>query len=367
VEQAYDIKNERRWKQDRRTYDMLEAATRMCFYVHRKRNFKLTKHIKDFAAYFNCSPRTIRRALKDGCYYREEVFGTIVEKIAFFSAERMDIKHKAAAKNRGRPDAVAKMDAETKAVFDEAVGLLMAKNLKPGEFRPSPYAALIIAARSHNGAVKLPNEKTIRNYAHAKKHGLTEKALRRVGSKPKPNRRKKGEATSKLGHTYDDRPEEVRNPMTIGHLEGDTVCGPVGQKGVYYSFIDRVSSNQYLIYMDNRKEASTLKALKILMVQYHGKILSVTFDRGKEFDGWESIQAILGAEVYYADPYCSCQRAKNENNHLMVRRTSPKKHRLVHRSVKASMSAAEYINNYPRRKFGGKSSNEMHEALLRAA
>ena len=82
VEQAYDTKNRRRWRQDRRTYDKLEAAAMMCFYAHRTRKFRLTRYIKDFAAYFGCSPRTIRRALKDGCYYREEVFGTNVERIA---------------------------------------------------------------------------------------------------------------------------------------------------------------------------------------------------------------------------------------------------------------------------------------------
>ena len=76
---------------------------------------------------------------------------------------------------------------------------------------------------------------------------------------------------------------------------------------------------------------------------------------------------MTGAQVYYADPYTSCQRARNENNHLLVRRTSPKRHRLVHRSVKASMAAAEYINDYPRRKFGGRSSNEVHAALLASA
>ena len=39
------------------------------------------------------------------------------------------------------------------------------------------------------------------------------------------------------------------------------------------------------------------------------------------------------APAYYADLYTSCQRAKNENNYLLVRRTSPKRHRLVHRAV----------------------------------
>ena len=52
------------------------TAAMMCFYAHRTRKFRLTRYIMDFAAYFGCSPRTIRRALKDGCYYREEVFGT---------------------------------------------------------------------------------------------------------------------------------------------------------------------------------------------------------------------------------------------------------------------------------------------------
>lgn len=367
VEQAYDSKSGWEWKQDRRTWDRLEALTLMCFNANRSRRFTLTRYLKEFAMYFGCHPRTIRRALADGCYWREEVFGANVERIAFFSAERMEIKHRRSWGNRGRPDAVARMDAASRAVFDAAVGLLMADRFCEGGFRPSPYAALIIASRGAPEGVRLPCEKTVRNYAHAGKHGLTEKALRRKGSRPKDRARKNGETPLKVGHTFGERPAGVRDPKTIGHLEGDTVCGPVGRKGVYYSFIDRLSSKQYLIYRDNRKGVSTLEALRILTAQCDGMILSITFDRGKEFDDWKAMQDVVGAPVYYADPYTSCQRAKNENNHLLVRRTSPKRHRLVHRSVKSSLAAAEFINDYPRRKFGGRSSNEVHAAFLASA
>ena len=117
----------------------------------------------------------------------------------------------------------------------------------------------------------------------------------------------------------------------------------------------------------DRRTWDRLEALRILKAQCDGMILSITFDRGKEFDDWKAMQDVVGAPVYYADPYTSCQRAKNENNHLLVRMTSPKKCRLVHRSVKVSMAAAEYINNYPRRKFGEKSSNEVHASFLESA
>ena len=117
----------------------------------------------------------------------------------------------------------------------------------------------------------------------------------------------------------------------------------------------------------DRRTWDRLEALRILTAQCDGMILSITFDRGKEFDDWKAMQDVVGAPVYYADPYTSCQRAKNENNHLLVRRTSPKRHRLVHRSVKSSLAAAEFINDYPRRKFGGRSSNEVHVAFLASA
>ena len=364
VEHAYDIKNQRKWKQDRRTYDALEAATMVCFYAHRTRNFRLLDHLSEFAKAFNCSERTIRRAFADGCYWRDEEFGATAERIAFFSAERMERVHKARWVKRRRPDAVEGMDDNTKMAFQMMVKLLM-DTPKRGTFRPSPYAALIIACRS-NPKVKLPCEKTIRNYAHKGKYGLSEKALRVKGIKKKTRPRKKGEDSGKIGHTWDDRPEDVKNPQSLGHLEGDTVCGPTGRKGVYYSFIDRVSSVQYLIYRDNRKAPSTLDALEILKKQVRGGIKSITFDRGTEFDDVVSMEKILGVKVYFADPYRSCQRAKNENNHLLVRRSSPKKKCLVHRSVRASRRAAEYINDYPRRKFGGKSANEVHAEKLAA-
>lgn len=70
VEQAYDSKSGWEWKQDRRTWDRLEALTLMCFNANRSRRFMLTRYLKEFAMYFGFHPRTIRRALADGCYWR---------------------------------------------------------------------------------------------------------------------------------------------------------------------------------------------------------------------------------------------------------------------------------------------------------
>lgn len=70
MEQAYDSKSGWEWKQDRRTWDRLEALTLMCFNANRSRRFMLTRYLKEFAMYFGFHPRTIRRALADGCYRR---------------------------------------------------------------------------------------------------------------------------------------------------------------------------------------------------------------------------------------------------------------------------------------------------------
>lgn len=42
-------------------------------------------------------------------------------------------------------------------------------------------------------------------------------------------------------------------------------------------------------------------------------MLTITTDNGKEFSGHKDITAALGAQVYFANPYHSWERALNEN------------------------------------------------------
>ena len=51
----------------------------------------------------------------------------------------------------------------------------------------------------------------------------------------------------------------------------------------------------------------------------HNKTLTIPADNGKEYAGHETIKEQLGANVYFAHPYCSWERGLNENTNGLIR------------------------------------------------
>ena len=347
------------WKQERRCWDMLEAVCKSCYAANRREGFRLADHAGELAELFGCSPKTIRRALADGAYAHRSEYGAKVLEVELFSAERMEAEHRARWRNKGRKAAYLTADPDAWAdMMDE-----LKRPRGPTEFRPSVYAAKALAEGRHPG-VKLPGIRTLRSYARDGgarfDTGLDATMLRRRGPAPAGPPRKKGERPGMAGRTCADRPPDVVEAAVPGHLEGDTVCGPAGHTRVYYSFIDRRTSLQVLVPERDRTLESTLHALSVLAREYPGGIRSLTLDRGAEFADPEAMEAAIGARVWYADPHRPSQRARNENNHLLVRRTSPKKAPLPFKTQKAASAAADFINRYPRLKFDGRSALEVH-------
>jgi transposase, IS30 family len=56
-----------------------------------------------------------------------------------------------------------------------------------------------------------------------------------------------------------------------------------------------------------------------LLRPYLDKALAITANNGKGFAGHEKIKAALAADVYFAHPYCSCERGLNENTNGLIR------------------------------------------------
>jgi IS30 family transposase len=52
---------------------------------------------------------------------------------------------------------------------------------------------------------------------------------------------------------------------------------------------------------------------------------TITYDNGKEFAGYKKIAKKLGAKIYFARPYKSCDRGLNEHTNGLIRQYLPKK------------------------------------------
>lgn len=89
---------------------------------------------------------------------------------------------------------------------------------------------------------------------------------------------------------------------------------------------------------------------------------SITTDNGGEFLDFEGIEkSLYGKEtrtkMYFAHPYSSWERGTNENINRMIRRFIPKGVDISTFTHKETKRIENWINNYPRKILGGKSSN----------
>lgn len=69
-------------------------------------------------------------------------------------------------------------------------------------------------------------------------------------------------------------------------------------------------------------------------------------------------------EIYYCHPYSSYERGTNENSNRLVRRHLPKGSDLDSVSESDVAYIEKWINNYPRRLFGYRSSEELFKEEL---
>ncbi len=94
---------------------------------------------------------------------------------------------------------------------------------------------------------------------------------------------------------------------------------------------------------------------------------------GKEFYNYTGIETsftrskIPRTKQYYADAYSSWQRGSNENLNKMIRRFLPKGSSFKNLSRNQIKRIEKWINNYPRKMFGFKSSNNIFEIGLNVA
>ena len=86
--------------------------------------------------------------------------------------------------------------------------------------------------------------------------------------------------------------------------------------------------------------------------------LSVTFDDGKEFSEHKRITD-AGIETYFADPYKSIQRARNENTNGLIRQYLPKSSSFDDVSNEQIKQIEFALNHRPRKTLGWYTPSEV--------
>ena len=224
--------------------------------------------------------------------------------------------------------------------------------------------------------------KTIYNYIDKRVLDVERKDLT-YGIYDKKEKEQKEESDylkpNKKGRTIHDRPEEIETREEIGHWEMDLVEGLKGQKEPYLLVLsERKTRKEIIELIANKSAESVRKALdriekELGVVKFRKTFKTITTDNGSEFRNWKIIEQSYTrskkqrTNQYFADAYCSWQRGTNENINKMIRRFLPKGTSFKNLTKDDVKRIEKWINNYPRKIFRFKTSEEYYQEEIKAA
>lgn len=189
----------------------------------------------------------------------------------------------------------------------------------------------------------------------------------------------KSASRAPAGESIEQRPEEIDEREEFGHWEGDTVyCGKGKRKTTraLLTLTERKTRKEIIIAIPNRKAETVVKALdalerKLGARRFRAIFKSITFDNGTEFAAAEELERscvnkrLPRTKVYFCHPYSSWERGTNENTNGMIRRRFPKGTNFAAVTNAQIAQAENWINNYPRKILGYKSSEIVFRECLR--
>lgn len=192
-------------------------------------------------------------------------------------------------------------------------------------------------------------------------------------------KKNKSASRAPAGESIEQRPEEIDEREEFGHWEGDTVYSGKGKRKTTRALLtltERKTRKEIIIAIPNRKAETVVKALdalerKLGARRFRAIFKSITFDNGTEFAAAEELERscvnkrLPRTKVYFCHPYSSWERGTNENTNGMIRRRFPKGTNFAAVTNAQIAQAENWINNYPRKILGYKSSEIVFRECLR--
>lgn len=162
--------------------------------------------------------------------------------------------------------------------------------------------------------------------------------------------------------SIDERPKIVDDKSRIGDWEGDTIIGK-GHKGALLTLVERKTLYTVIVPLKGKNAEQLRQAAIEVLTPLKDRVLTVTFDNGKEFAEHEKMAEALEADIYFAHPYASWERGINENTNGLIRQYFPKGTDLRDVSIEQAQMVMNRLNNRPRKTRGGKTPNELFMGL----
>jgi len=213
--------------------------------------------------------------------------------------------------------------------------------------------------------------KTLYNYLDVNLfYGMSNANLpvKRKGKRPK-NAKRKVALNNTKGRSIEERPQEINERTAAGHWEMDCVESGKNGKGCLLVLTERHSRYEMVIKMKAKTQACVEESMNRLERRYRNhfqKIFqTITLDNGSEFLNAARLEASSRREgtvrttLYYAHPFSAWERGSNENQNKLIRRFIPKGADISKFTSIEIKRIQSWMNNYPRRMFGYKTSAEI--------
>lgn len=317
----------------------------------------LHHHTKqEIADTIGCSYETIRRELKRGSYDRLNGSTWIMYEAYSADIAQADYDKKATAKGRN----IKLGNSHEYAKFLEK------KVIKENY----SVDAALYAAKSNGFTLKL-SRTTVYRY-------INDGIFLKLSNKHLPQgKRSKGKSNyPRKAARAPYRSIEQRNISRddFGHWEMDTVVGKAkGASECLLVLTERKTREEIVIKMKAKTAENTVKALNTLCSRFANQFSKIfktlTMDNGSEFADAIGIETYKGKHrtiVFYCHPYSSYERGSNECANKLIRRHIPKGVSMQGVTQQKAHAIQSWINNYPRRMFNGKCSNDLFFHELRS-
>ena len=188
-----------------------------------------------------------------------------------------------------------------------------------------------------------------------------EKYLRRRGKKKCPYKYMKFNRTNRDKHNISERPKEIDGLKRYGDLEGDTISGR-DTKDRILTHVDRKSGVLSASLVRNFDADKIAKQTTKDIENIFGKVRTITYDNGVEFSLWKETEKNLGITIYFANPYHSWERGRNENTNGLIRDFFPKGTDFKRLTQKDILRVTDLINNRPRKRLQWLTPLEIYES-----
>jgi IS30 family transposase len=148
----------------------------------------------------------------------------------------------------------------------------------------------------------------------------------------------------------EERPQIVNSRRFYGHWEADTVESVKTSQACLNTLNERKSKLVKITKLPKKTADNTYAAIASKLREYPERLRqTLTVDNGSENAKHQEITQTIKTKVYFAHPYCACERGTNENTNGLIRYYFPKGTDFATVTEEEIQRVEDLLNNRPRK------------------